>query len=410
MFVSLFVPDLSLPLAASPSIKQPNSLMKYILVVLSLVSLLFLAGCQAEDEAVAPPAPIGVGIYEIRLVDINREWQLSARTEALEAVQVRARIDAEVTEVMFDRGARVRAGDILFRLDDETLRDQLRQAEAQVEARRSALELAERNLGRGLEVADRGFLSAADIDKLRDAANQARSALTAAEATLAQSRQNLDYTVIRAPIDGRVGDTVATVGNLVGPGFGPLVRLLATDPVVARFQLTDREFRELVRQRNRGLDAARLEIRLLLEDDQAHPWPGELDFVDIAVDETTGTAQITARFPNPDDDLVPGLFATVVIKARERQPTLLVPQQAVRRNQLGHFVLVVQPDETLSERQITLERELRTASIVAAGLEPGDLVVVEGLQKVRAGSSVQTARYDWDSATGLLAPVEQARP
>lgn len=382
--------------------------MKLILSLLFSACLL-LSGCgSAEDPA--PPPPVGVGVYEIRPVDLNRQWRVSARTEAVEAVQVQARVNAEVTAVLFDRGARVSAGDVLFRLEDEPLRDQMRQAEAQVEARRSALELAERNLARGLEVADRGFLSAADIDKLRDAASQAQSALTAAEAALAQASLNLDYTIIRAPIDGRVGDTVATVGNVVGPASGPLVRLLATDPIVARFQLTDREFRELIRQRNLGLAADQFEIRLLLEDDEPYAWPGELDFVDIAVDETTGTAQITARFPNPDDELVPGLFATVEIETREQQPALLVPKQAVRRNQLGQFVLVVQPDQTVAERQITLERELRVASVVAAGLEPGELVVVEGLQKVRAGNAVQTASYDWDSDTGLLAPVERAAP
>ncbi len=377
--------------------------------VIFLIAFLSLTACSPEDPP-PPSAPIGVGVYEIRPVEINREWRFSARTEEAEAVQVVARVEAEVAAVLFDRGARVSAGDVLFRLDDEELREQLRQAQAQVEAPSSALEVAERNLNRGLELAERDFLSAADLDKLRDAVNQAGSALAAAEAALAQSQLNLEYAIIRAPIDGRVGDTVATVGNVVGPGSGTLARLLATDPIVARFQLTDREFREVVRLRNSGLDADQLQIHLLLEGDERYPWPGQLDFIDIAVDESTGTAQITARFPNPDDELVPGLFATVEIASREQEATLLVPQQAVRRNLLGHFVLVVQPDQTVSERQIMLERELRAASVVAAGLEPGDRVVVEGLQKVRAGSAVETATYDWDDATGLLAPVDLIRP
>jgi len=382
--------------------------MKGVLVML-LIAFLSVTGCSSGDPP-APPAPVGVGVYEIRPVEINREWRFSARTEAVEAVQVRARVEAEVAAVLFERGARVSAGDVLFRLDDEAPRDQLRQAQAQVEAARSALELAERNLSRGLELAEQGFLSASDLDKLRDAANQARSALTAAEAALAQSNLNLEYSVIRAPIDGRVGDTAATVGNVVGPGSGTLVRLLATDPILARFQLTDREFRELVRQRSQGFDAEQMEIRLLLEGDELHPWPGQLDFVDIAVDENTGTAQVTARFPNPDDTLFPGLFATVELKALQQESRLLVPNQAVRRNPLGHFVMVVLADQTVAERQVMLERQLRTASVVAAGLEPGDRVVVEGLQKVRAGSAVQTAPYDWDDATGLLAPVDLIRP
>ena len=377
--------------------------------ILLVVSGLLLSACSAPDEPAATP-PVGVGIYEIRPLGVNREWRVSARTEAVETVRVLARVEAEVKAVLFERGARVSAGDVLFRLDDEALHDQLRQAEAQVEARRSALELAERNLARGLEVADRGFLSAADMDRLRDAANQARSALTAAEATLAQSRLNLDYSVIRAPIDGRIGDTAASVGNVVGPGSGALTQLLATDPVLARFQLTDREFLELVRQRNLGLNLEQLEIRLLYGDNEQYPWTGELDFVDIQVDTVTGTADVTARFPNPEDTVVPGLFATVEMELRQPESRLLVPRQAIGRNQLGQFVLIVLPDETVAERQISLERELRTSAVVETGLEDGDRVIVEGLQKVRPGVRVQTARYDWDPTTGLLAPAERLQP
>lgn len=378
-------------------------------LLLLVVAGLLLSACSAPDEPPATP-PVGVGIYEIRPLEVNREWRVSARTEAVETVRVLARVEAEVKAVLFERGARVSAGDVLFRLDDEALRDQLRQAEAQVEARRSALELAERNLARGLEVADRGFLSAADMDRLRDAANQARSALTSAEATLAQSRLNLDYSVIRAPIDGRIGDTAASVGNVVGPGSGALTQLLATDPVLARFQLTDREFLELVRQRNLGLNLEQLEIRLLYGDNEQHPWTGELDFVDIQVDRVTGTADVTARFPNPEDTVVPGLFATVEMELRQPEARLLVPRQAIGRNQLGQFVLIVLPDDTVAERQISLERELRTSAVVETGLEDGDRVIVEGLQKVRPGVRVQTARYDWDSTTGLLAPAERLQP
>ncbi|MEE4295296.1 MAG: efflux RND transporter periplasmic adaptor subunit [Wenzhouxiangella sp.] len=368
-----------------------------------------LTGCEQEPTAPAPP-PVGVGVYEIEPVDINQEWRLSARTEALDSVDVQARVQAEVTGVLFDRGTRVEAGQILFQLDDQTQREQLRQAQAQVESARSSLQLAERNLARGLEVADQGFLSAADIDKLKNAERQSVSALESAEAALVQAQQNLDYTTIRAPISGRVGDTSATIGNLVGPGSGPLVQLQATDPIVARFQLTDREFMQLVQQRNQGFDLDQLEIRLILDDDQAHPHPGSLDFVDIEVNRGTGTADVTARFPNPDDTLVPGLFTSVELRLRQPSSQLLVPNQAIGRNQLGQFVRIVTPDNTIAERQITIERELRTSSVVASGLDEGDLVVVEGLQKIRPGTSVQTAMYDWDTATGLLAPVGSTQP
>src|SRR6056297_1067741 len=252
-----------------------------------------LTGCEQEPAPPAPP-PVGVGVYEIEPVDINQEWRLSARTEALDSVDVQARVQAEVTGVLFDRGTRVETGQVLFQLDDQTQREQFRQAQAQVESSRSSLQLAERNLARGLEVADQGFLSAADIDKLKNAERQAVSALESAQAALVQAQQNLDYTTIRAPISGRVGDTSATAGNLVGPGSGPLVKLQATDPIVARFQLTDREFLQFVQQRNQGFDLDQLEIRLILDGEQIHPHPGSLDFVDIEVNRGTGTADVTA--------------------------------------------------------------------------------------------------------------------
>lgn len=374
-----------------------------------LLSGVLLFGCHSPEDA-APASMVGVGVYEIRPTQINRSWRFSARTRAAETVQVQARVPAEVVAVTFERGARVAAGDVLFRLDDRTQRDQLRQAEAQLDSRSSALELAERNLARGLEVADRGFLSAADIDRLRDAQAQARAAFEAAQADLEQARQNLEYTVIRAPIAGRVGDTTATLGNLVGPGSGPLVRLQATDPILARFTLTDREFQQLLRQRPLGLDTDLFEIYLLLEGNQRHAWAGALDFVDIEVDDRTGTAEVTARFPNPDDTLAAGLFVTVELETREPESRLLVPNQAIGRNPLGSFVMVVGPDQTISERSITLERQLRTSAVLETGLAPGDRIIVEGLQKARPGSRVQSIVYDWDPESGLLAPAEMLRP
>jgi len=374
-----------------------------------LLSGLLLAACHSPDEVGAPPV-VGVGVYDVRAAEINRSWRFSARLRPVETVQVQARVQAEVAAVAFARGARVDAGDVLFRLDDRTQRDQLRQAQAQQASRSSSLELAERNLARGLEVADRGFLSAADLDRLRDAQAQARSALEAAAAELEQARQNLEFTIIRAPISGRAGDTAATVGNIVGPGSGPLVRLQVTDPILARFQLTDREYQQLLQQRPLGLDPGQIEIRLLLEGDQRHPWPGMIDFVDIEVDARTGTAEITARFPNPDETLAPGLFTTVEMETREAESRLLVPNQAIGRNQLGSFVMVVGPDGTVAERSITLERQLRTAAVVEAGLAAGERVIVEGLQKVRPGSRVEAITYDWDQASGVLAPTEILRP
>jgi len=374
-----------------------------------ILSGLLLAGCDAPDEPVAQPS-VGVGVYELAQVDITRQWRVSARTRAAESVQVRARVEGEVLEVLFQRGTRVNAGDPLFRLKDDTYREQVQRADAQLAARRSVHALAERNLQRGLEINERGYLSAADMDRLRNEAEMAESALADAEATLRQTRLSLDYTTIEAPISGRIGNTSVTVGNLVGPGSGPLVEIIAPDRMRAEFQLTDREFTDLARLHGQGLRADAFEVYLLLEDNRRHSAPGTLDFVDIAVNESTGTVDATALFENPDEMLVPGLFVTLLFESAEPAPGLLLPEQAVQRNQLGPFVMLVGPDRGVSARQVTLGARQGPAWQLEEGLRSGDLVVIEGLQKIRPGTTVQLSRYERDPATGLLAPGEMIRP
>lgn len=382
--------------------------MKTNFIALSCLCLL-LAGCQPPDDP-APPPPAGVGVYELTPVGVVQQWRISGRTRAAESVQVRARVEGEVLAVLFERGRRVKAGDLLFRLKDDTYSEQVRRAEAQVSSRRSAQALARRNLARGLELGASGYLSAADLDRLRNEAAQAEAALADVEAALRQNRLDLDYTVITAPISGRVGNTAVTVGNLVGPGTGPLVEIIAPDPIRVEFQLTDREFTELARRRGEGLSAAAFGVYLLFEDDRRHPSPGIIDFVDIAVNESTGTVDATARFENPDETLVSGMFVTLLFESAAPAPGLLLPEQAVQRNQLGPFVMVVEPGLTVRERQVTLGPRHGPAWQVTDGLESGDLVVVEGLQKIRPGAAVQPSRYARDPATGLLAPSELVAP
>lgn len=383
--------------------------MKKKLIVMLCMGALLLVGCGSEEE-MASELPVGIGVYEITEAEIRQQWRVIGRTQAVESVELRARIEGEVTEVLFQRGSHVDAGDVMFRLKDDIAREQVRRSEAQVDSRRSALTLARRNFQRGLELQAEGYLSTADLDRLRNEAEQAESALSDAEAALRQSRLNLDYTVITAPISGRAGNTSVTMGDLVGPGSGALVEIIAPDPIRVQFQLTDREFSNLSHVRGQGLTAIGLDVYLLLDGQRRHPFPGVIDFVDIAVQETTGTVDATARFANPDEALVPGLFVTLLFERSEPMSGLLVPEQAVQRNQLGPFVMRVASDDTVSQRQLTLGPRYGGAWQVQDGLEVGDLVVVEGLQKIRPDTPVQVSHYQRDPETGLLAPREMIQP
>lgn len=378
-------------------------------LIVSLFLGALVTGCGSGEEVVPTP-PVGIGVYEITETEISQQWRVTGRTQAADSVEVRARVEGEVTEVLFQRGSRVEAGDKLFRLKDDTFREQVRRAEAQVDSRRSALTLARRNFERGQELQAEGYLSTADLDRLRNEAEQAGSALSDAEAALRQSRLDLDYTVIAAPISGRAGNTSVTVGNLVGPGAGALVEIIAPDPIRVQFQLTDREFLNLSEVPGLPLPAIGLDVHLLLEGQRRHPFPGIIDFVDIAVQESTGTVAATARFANPEETLVPGLFVTLLFERSEPEPRRLVPEQAVQRNQLGPFVMRMTADETVSQQQITLGPRYGAAWEIADGLEVGDRVVVEGLQKIRPDMPVQLSYYERDPETGLLAPREMIRP
>jgi len=380
-------------------------------LVMSLLCLpLVLSGCGSE-EAPTPAPTVGVGVFELTEVGIKRQWRVSARTRAVESVQVRARVEGEVAEVLFERGGRVDANAPLFRLDEGTYREGVRRAEARVAARESALTLAQRNLARGLEIGERGYLSAADLDRLRNETEEAESALVEAEAALRQSRLDLNYTVIKAPIGGRIGDTDVTVGNLIGPEAGALVQIVALDPIRAEFQLTDREFAGLMRNRDQWLETPVFDVYLLLGDGRRRPSPAAIDFVDIAINESTGTVDATALFANPDETLFPGLLVTLLFESKQPASGLLVPEAAVQRNQLGPYVMLVAPDgQTVKERQVTLGPRQGTAWQVKSGVNPGELVVVEGLQKIRPGQPVQMQKYDRDPTTGLLAPSELVKP
>ncbi|QIT54447.1 efflux RND transporter periplasmic adaptor subunit [Aquisalimonas sp. 2447] len=378
-----------------------------LIAVLCMSSL--LAGCSPEED-VPEVTPVGIGVYELTESEIRQQWHVVGRTQAVESVAIRARIEGEVNEVLFQRGGRVDAGEVLFRLNDDMAREQVRRAEAQVNSRRSANTLAQSNFQRGLELRAEGYLSTADLDRLRNEAEQAESALEDAEAALRQSRLNLDYTVIRAPISGRAGDTRVTLGDLVSPASGVLLEIIDPDPIRVQFQLTDREFSELSHMRDQAQRAIGLDAFALLDGHRRHPFPGIIEFVDIVVQETTGTVAATASFANPEETLLPGQFVTLLIERSDPVPGLLVPEQAVQRNQLGPFVMRVGPDGTVSQRQLTLGSRYGSAWQVEDGLQVGDLVVVEGLQKIRPDMPAQLSYYDRDPETGLLAPREMIQP
>ncbi len=297
-----------------------------------------------------------------------------------------------------------------MRLESTGASADLRKAEAELTASRAELQSATRNLQRGEDVAAKGFLSAADLDKLRDRFSAAEGRLQAAEAAVEKASDNLRYTEIHAPFDGWIGSLNFDVGAVVSPASGPITEVMVTDPIYVAFQLNESDF---VAYRRAGRDAAEsmagnLALYLTLPDGQRYAQGGVLDFADVSTDASTGTVAMRALFPNPAAVLVPGLYVTLHVEGQAGEASILVPQAAVQETLEGKFVLVVDDQQKVAQRFITTGPRRGAMVVARTGLEEGEQVIVEGMQKVRSGVTVNAVDKQIDPETGVLSGEGEA--
>lgn len=378
-------------------------------VVLFALAVGLTAGCSDSAEP-EQAAPVAVSVVVVEDTEVRPSREFVARTAASAKADITARIEAEIREILFEEGARVSQGQVLFRLEDTTARASLRQAEADLAAARAEVDSASRNLRRGEEVASKGFLSDTDLDKLKDRFNAAESQLQSAEAALDKARTNLDYAEIRAPFDGWVGKLNFDVGSVVDPSSGPITEVLVVDPIYVQFEVNEADYISF-RRANSGSTrdfTNQLSLSLTLPDGESYPQSGVLDFADVRTESSTGTVPIRAVFPNPDSILLPGLYVTLMIEGQSGEQQPLVPQMAIQETIEGKFVLLVNDQQEVAQRFVQTGARRGAMMVVQSGLEPGDRVIVEGLQKVRSGTVVNPVEKRIDPQTGTLSATEEA--
>lgn len=383
--------------------KQPGTLFAFF-VCLSLIS-----GCS-ESIDLPQSAPVAVSVVMLETAEVRPSREFVARTASSARAVISARIEGEIMEINFKEGTRVEQGQLLVRLEDTSAGADLRQAEAELAASRAELQSATRNLQRGEDVAGKGFLSAADLDKLKDRFSAAEGRLQAAEAAVEKAASNLGYTEIRAPFDGWVGKLNFDVGAVVSPASGAITEMLVTDPIYVEFQLNEAEY---VALRRAGRDIAEdivrnLSLYLTLPDGERYSQGGVLDFADVSTDASTGTVSMRAVFPNSAAVLVPGLYVNLHVEGQAGEPRLLVPQVAVQETIEGKFVLVVNDQQQVAQRFIQTGPRQGAMVVAESGLEAGERVIVEGMQKVRSGVTVNPVQKHIDPDTGVLAVAEEA--
>ena len=353
--------------------------------------LFILAGC-GETEAPPPAPPPAVEYKEVAPASVALSQEFVARTRAVEDADIRPRITGTILERNFEEGQVVQMDALLFKIDPRPYQTALQTAQASLSDAESSLETAERNLARGIELAPDGFISQAELDKLRNDKNRAEAAKASAEAAIEKAQLDLDFTEIRAPFEGAAGRSNFSIGDLVDPSTGPLVTLVQQDPMLVDFDVDELSLAQALQanqeRHSRGEAPETYTPRLKLVTGEIYPHVGTIDYANNRVNPTTGTITVTATFPNSEGSLLPGQFGRMMVQRGESQMRLTIPQPSVLEDMQGRYVYVVNTDNTVTRRNVTLGPREGVDWVVLDGLEEGDRVVVNGIQKLRPGMEV----------------------
>jgi multidrug efflux system membrane fusion protein len=321
---------------------------------------------------------------------------------AREMVSIQPQVSGRITHIHFADGADVKIGQVLFTIDRRPYQAQLNAAEANLAEARAALELARINFARVDRITDPRAVSRQDYDAKKNAVAVAEAQLKQNQAAVETARLNLDYCTIRSPINGRTGQRLVDLGNVVAPNNSPMLVIQRLDPIYADFTITENDLSAV--QRNMARRRLRVEVRLPDEPDQ--PRDGELTFVDNAVQEGTGTVKLRATIANRDRRFWPGRFANVRLILGTQQNAVLVPAVAPQMSAKGPFVYVVKEDSTAELRSVTVGQRQGDLVVVDKGVKPGERVVTHGQLGVTPGGKVRLVEPNPAGNTSAPAKVE----
>jgi len=367
----------------------PCILLRSALIAAAASFLLTACSDPAPPPTQPPPA---VEVTPVAMEAIASEFEFVARTRASEDTEIRARINGSIIERNFAEGQVVQEGDLLYRIDPRPYQAAQNVAKAELSQARAAVEVARRNLTRGEELAPNGYISDAEMDKLRGESEGALAKVEAAEAALEQATINLDFTEIRAPFTGTAGRSQLSIGDLVNPSAGALVTLVQLDPMLADFDVNEQALAENMKANQaritQGLEVLVYTPRLRLVTGDEYIHPGEIDYASNRVNPSTGTVTVTAKFSNPEAMLFPGQFVRIILQRGDAEMRLMIPQPSVLEDMQGRYVYIVDPADTVVRKNVTLGSRQGINWVVESGLEEGDRVIVNGIQKVRPGIKV----------------------
>ena len=373
--------------------------------------LLTLAGTAPALAQFGPQGPPAVGIMEAARRPVTESTDFVGRVEALERVDIIARVTGYLQERLFQEGQEVKKGDPLYRIERQTFEADFARAQATVASAEAELANARVTLSRAQELSRTGAGTRVSLDNAVAQERTANAGLLSARAAARAAEINLGYTEVTSPIDGKIGRTNLTIGNVVGPSAGSLAVIVSQDPMRVSFPVSQRQALEL---RDRyagrgGVDAVVIRFRTV--DGKTYPIPGRIEFIDNQINRNTDSILIRARVSNPPNgpgnerQLIDGQFVNVSVEGVEPVQAITIPRSAVLQDQQGTYAFIVDAENKAQRRNLRLGRSTPQTAVIEEGLNPGDKVIVEGVQRVRPGQEVNAA-----PASAPPAPPGQGTP
>ncbi|PWC21308.1 efflux transporter periplasmic adaptor subunit [Brenneria roseae subsp. roseae] len=384
--------------------------------VLMLSGGLILAGCDSSEnqQADAQQQAPEVGIVTLKTQSLNVTTDLPGRTNAYRIAEVRPQVGGIILKRNFVEGSDIQAGASLYQIDPATYEASYNSARGSLAQAQASAEIARLTVNRYKPLLGTNYISKQDYDQAVATSRQADAAVQAAQAAVDTAQINLAYTKVSSPISGRIGKSTVTEGALVSTGqTTALTTVQQLDPMYVDVTQSSNDFLQLKKELENGTlkqNEGKATVRLLLEDGSEYGHPGTLEFSDVTVDETTGSITLRAIFPNPQHDLLPGMFVRARLESGINNNALLVPQQGITRDPRGEATaMLVGEGDKVEPRSLKTSKAIGDKWLVTEGLKEGDRVILTGLQKIRPGIQVKAQEVAQDNEQPQQASAEPAK-
>ncbi|OEY67911.1 efflux RND transporter periplasmic adaptor subunit [Marinobacter sp. X15-166B] len=379
--------------------------------VLVAFAAVLLSAC-GEEPASAPALPVPeVTVVTLTGQTVTLQRDLPGRTSPSLVAEVRPQVNGIVKARLFKEGGVVEAGQPLYQLDDALYQAELSSAKAALQQAQAALESARLKSERVTRLSQSGAISQQALDDATAAYLEAKARVAVQEATVARHQVTLDYARITAPVSGRIGKSSVSRGALVTANqAAPLATIQRLDPLYIDLTQSASEWLQLKRQQQAGALQAtgNVPVTILLENGDEYDHKGKLTFADVTVNPSTGSFALRTEVPNPDSTLLPGMYVRAIVSTGKRDNAILVPQQGISRDPTGQtFAMVVNPEGLVEKRSVVVNQTIGDRWLVDAGLQAGDRVITEGLQKIRVGGKVVAVESEHDGAAHT---AQEAQP